>query len=439
MKKIYILAAIALVAGVSCTKQVPADNNSPDVPISFSPFSYRVGTKANYLGEQLPTYMGTNDAGATYEDFTAWAYFTKEASTTTNPLTNTTPAAGSAFFDQQKAIYDATYDAWKLENAAYWPKDGYLHFHAFSPNNFSPASGSLSHVWGSANTPKGFTLTNYVAPVYVDADTDGLTNSNQVDVLYSNFVYDKQRSGYNPLTGLPYDDDDDSGAYKHKGVDITFNHALAAVQFKIKTQADYKAGTQKHTFTVKKIEVLNVLNKGTFVENRAATLDNAFLNAVGTTAITKNKDNALTTSPYWTPEYDTANEKSYTVYSEATGSEATYTLSDQIGTTILPVPQALIHPTTNNKVQVKVTFDYVFNNNGTEYSYSGLTSTLNLGGKLATQYAGTDDPTYAVDNWLINHKYVYVLNFKLDEIIFDPMVEAYVLVDGIGVDLPYQN
>lgn len=431
MKKFYILAALALMS-VSCAKQVPVAQTGPESPISFSPISQKMGTKAKYYGEQNTTYTG---AGSTYEDFTAWAYFTKENSATTNPLTNTTAAAGSSFFAEEKAVYDNTYDAWKLYNTAYWPKAGYLHFHAFSPNALTPATGTLTHVWGSATTPKGFTLTDYVAPVYIDAD-DEVTASNQIDLLYSDFVYNKQRSQYTPEAGVAYDDKA-ADAASHKGVDLTFRHALAAVQFKIKTAADYTTGTHTHAFTVKKIEVLKALNKGTFVENRAATLDNAYANAVGANAITKNKDNSATTSPYWTPDYAAANEKDYTVYFDATGTVADDDLSDQIGTTILAVPQALSHPGLSN-VKVKVTYDYTFTLNGQDYSYTGLTSEINLNGMHAARYSGgTED--YTVNNWLINHKYIYVLNFKLDEIIFDPKVEAFVEVDNIEVDLPAQN
>ena len=58
--------------------------------------------------------------------------------------------------------------------------------------------------------------------------------------------------------------------------------------------------------------------------------------------------------------------------------------------------------------------------------------------KKAQKYNGATEE-YTVNQWLINHKYLYTLVFKLDPIIFDPKVEAFVEVSDINIDLPYQN
>ena len=62
--------------------------------------------------------------------------------------------------------------------------------------------------------------------------------------------------------------------------------------------------------------------------------------------------------------------------------------------------------------------------------------TVDLSGAHGT-YNGGSAGAYEVNNWLINHKYVYTLQFKLDPIIFDPAVEAFVTVGDITVDLPF--
>ena len=444
MKKIYFLAVLALVAGVSCTKQVPVTTQNNDVAISFSPVSNRVGTKANVFGEQNATY--TAGAPSDYESFAAWAYYTGAASTTTNPQTNSTAADGMEFFgtssagvtcNHHAAVGGAGTDYWEPATTYYWPRAGYLHVHAMSPAAFG--TGTLTHTWAN-----GVSITGYVAPVYTDATAEGLTaDASQIDLMYSDFIFDKQRANYTQTgnTVGTYDDEDDSGIYTHDGVNVLFRHALSLVQFKVKTAADYTSGTQKHKFFVRKIEVLNAYNTGNFAENRKNDLSNGY-NAVADMSdkigfTSDNANNAQT--PYWT---NFSNEVTLTPYdvtagASKTGTEATSVLSSQVGTTLIALPQPLVH---TNNVQVRVTFDYQFSaNNGTNWTDAlNQTITIDLGGAKGT-YDSTGTPTanYVVNNWLINHKYIYTLQFKLDPIIFDPAVEAFVTVDDIGVDLPF--
>ena len=442
MKKIYILAAIALVAGVSCTKQVPADNNSPDVPISFSPISQRTATKANVFGEIGATYN-------TGENFQAYAFFTAQPSSTTNPQGTVAAADGSEFFPATgvECVYNGStgQNYWEPSpNSYYWPRAGYLHFHAISPSSFNVTP---SHSWAN-----GFSISGYVAPAYSDANTaEDLTADNQIDLLYSDFVFDRQRSGYNPQSGVPYDENG-SGTYvdnaSYNGVDITFRHALSTVLFKVKTDANYLTGTQQHKFTVRKIEILNAYNTGNFAENRKNDCTNGYATVADMSdkvgLISDNADGSAT--PYWTSFSNEVTSIAPYDATAGTGIAASTTLSDAIGTPIIALPQPLAHGT--NNVRVQVTYDYEFSNDGGTnwYSYTvaggnELVSVLDISGFKGTYDASGTSPVadYAVNNWLINHKYTYVLNFKLDKIIFDPKVEAWVEVDNIGVDLPAQN
>lgn len=447
MKKILIIAAVASVALASCTKTIPeVYDNGKEVAISFSPISQRVGTKANVNGEQNATYSATNALGG-YESFAAWAYYTAAASTTTNPQTNADATKGAAFFANEACAHNDEVDGtgtdfWAPATSYYWPKAGYLHFHAMSPAAFG--TGTLNHYWN-----KGITITGYVAPVYTDAAATGLTaDASQIDLMYSDFVFDKQRANY-ALTGTgvgKYDDDDDA-VYAHDGVNLLFRHALSLVQFKVKTDADYyTAPTHKHRFFVRKIEVLNAYNTGDFDENRKSDLSNGY-NAVADMSdkIGLTKDNTDgSETPYWT---NFANEEILTPYdvtagAAKTGTEALSSLSSQVGTTLIALPQALAHSATSKNVQVKITYDYQFSvDNGAHWTDAlDQTITVDLSGAKGTyDSTGTPVANYAVNNWLINHKYVYTLVFKLDPIIFDPAVEAFVTVDGITVDLPVQN
>lgn len=448
MKKLLIIAAVASVALASCTKTVPvAYDNGREVAISFSPISQRAGTKANVYGEQNDAYSATNPSTGNYESFAAWAYYTAANSATTNPQTNSTASAGSEFFGTSSAgvacvHYDAVggagTDYWAPATPYYWPKTGYLHFHAMSPNDFG--SGTLTHAWAT-----GIHIDDYVAPAYTDGTAAGLTaDASQIDLMYSDFVFDKQRSAYT-ATGTTvgkYDDEEDDGIYEHDGVNLLFRHALSLVQFKVKTEADYKSTSLKHEFYVKKIEVLNAYNTGDFQENRKDDLSNGYIvMADMTNKIGLAPDNSGTSgTPYWS---DFKNEVTLTPYDVTAGAagdrtEAVSTLSSQVGTTLIALPQALGH--TSNNVQVRVTYDYRFSaDNGSNWTESNdQTIIVNLSGAKGT-YSGGTPGDYTVNNWLINHKYVYSLVFKLDPIIFDPAVAAFVEVSDIGVDLPVQN
>ena len=446
MKKFYFLAVIALVAGVSCAKQVPDATQDKDVAISFSPVSQRVGTKANVYGEQNATYTAGDP---TFESFAAWANYTAAAHGTTNPQTN-----GSVFFGTGSAgvvcnhhdlVAGAGTDYWAPSTTYYWPRAGYLHFHAMSPAVFG--TGTLAHNWES-----GISITGYVAPVYTDAPADGLTtDASQIDLMYSDFIFDQQRSSYTQTgntVGTYDDDDDDSDIYKHDGVNVLFRHALSLVQFKVKTAEDYGSGTHQHEFYVKKIEVLNAYNTGTFNENRKNDCSNGY-NAVadmtGKIGFTSdNADNSAT--PYWSTFSNEVTLTPYDVTAGAamTGTQATTnSASSTVGTTLITLPQPLgLHPQTPpadpKNVMVRVTFDYRFSVDNGEHWTDALnqTITVDLSGAHGTYNGGTPGE-YTVNNWLINHKYVYTLQFKLDPIIFDPAVDAFVTVGDITVDLPF--
>lgn len=444
MKKFMILAAVASVALASCTKTIPVTyDNGKDVAITFSPISQRAGTKALYHGEQNATYTGD---GATYESFAAWAYYTGAASGTTNPQTNAEAALGGAFFGtasagetcaHHAAVGGAGTDYWAPATDYLWPKAGYLHFHAMSPAAFG--MGTLAHSWAN-----GITITGYVAPVYTDGTAAGLTADGvQNDLMYSDFEFDKQRADYDQTgaTVGTYDDETD-GVYAHDGVNLLFRHALSLVQFKIKTAADYLTGTHQHKFIVRKIEVLNAYNTGNFYENRKNDRTNGY-NAVddmtGKIGFTSDNANGAQT-PYWSTF---SNEVTLVPYDETArdpkeGTVASNSLSGQVGTTLIALPQALLHAP--NHVQVRVTFDYQFSVDGGTNWVDDLnkTITVDLSGANGTYNGGTPGD-YTVNNWLINHKYIYTLTFKLDPIIFDPAVSAFVTVDDIGVDLPVQN
>lgn len=424
MKKFFFLAAIASVALAGCTKNEPVSYDNP-TRIGFSPISQRVTTKAEYYGEQNATYTG---AGSTYEKFLAYAAFTED--NTTAPSDNFFAAAGVEC-EYEPTGYPTGSDFWAPADIYYWPKAGYLTFHAFSPSDLDPYSGTVANSWTS-----GITISSFTASTDMDK---------QVDVLYSDFNAYQQRSMYNPETGFTYDDKtgDDNSQWAHNGVNLTFHHALSAAQFRVVTDQDYTTGTQKHYFTVTKIEVLDANYQGAFYENRTG-VDNTYGTAAAG-SVTMNKDNSLATSPYWVPTATAVTD--YTVF---TGSQDVHTLAvanaasqkefGLYGKLMLPMPQLLGgHGGSADKdVVVKVTYTYKYNDGTADHNYPGLTTQISLAGKKAQKYNGTPEE-YTVNQWLINHKYFYTLVFKLDPIIFDPKVDVWVNVEDINIDLPYQN
>ncbi len=466
MKKIYILAAIALVAGASCTKQVPADNNSPDVAIGFTPISQRTVTKGQVFGEQLTNYLGPDESNPAYENFLAYAAYTQN--NTTIPSADFFPAAGV------ECLYNATTaseikDYWAPAEPYYWPKAGYLTFHAFSPSKWTDSDGSTDIGYAGTVTNNWTPTSSATGGITVSGFTAGTNKAKQIDILYSNIEAYKQRSMYTPENGMPYDDKTGGDVGAHNGVNIMFNHAMSAVKFRVVTDKDYapSTGNYKHEFTVKQIDVWHVNTDGEFHENRAfnnaSNLD-AYANVPDgvTKYVTKNQNNANTATPYWIPSETP--EKNYEEVFK--GSQVVKTIDTSAPTTaqvdaagdfglygdfIFPMPQFLSHglgdgsSAGNNQVMVKVTYDYKFTLNGSETTYSGLTTTVSLAGNYAKKYDGNDTTSggttdgYQVNNWLINHKYFYTLVFKLDPIIFDPKVDVWVNVEDINVDLPYQN
>ena len=411
MKKVAVILACLALAG--CTKDVRIASGG-DVPVGFTPMTGNIATKSECYGSQNGTYTLKN--GSNYEKFTTFAKYTAAAGD--NPQTD---GVGVEFFPATgiECVHGGSgaNDYWAPSTAYYWPFSGYLSFHAISPSNLSPYQGAVSHNWSS-----GFTITGFQAGTY---------SKQQVDILYSDFEFKKQRKDYTPLSGIPYDEDADIG-YDHKGVNLNFHHALSLIQFCLKTGASYSSGNVTYTFATTGIQLKNVDFKGEFHENRTSAADNTFANAPAG-SVTAKEGNSATSTPYWIPtDTGASDETSYTVSEIST----TATLAgNDVGSPLLVMPQHLSHPGTGNSVQVAVTYNFTYQV-GSEpaLTYTG-TKTIVLAG-LSGQAGGS---AATINQWLINHKYTYTIVFHLDPLIFDPNVEAFVEVSDINVDLPFHN
>lgn len=326
MKKTVFIAALAVVAMASCTKnelKVPATGT--DAVISFQPVVANA-TKA--------TYLTTDNMDEKCTEFGVFAWYGEP----------TLVAGGSAtaYMDNVTVTYDSSKDdttngigAWKPAQNYYWPKNGTLSFDAYAPANAhaeSPSKGSGKVTSTAAN---GLKIENYTV-----ADL-----ANQYDLLYSTRTLNKSKS--TDGTNATYD-----------GVDIAFKHALAAIEVTAKTGADYGNDAIK----LKTITILNAYSKGTFNQNMTnATTE-------GTAA--------------WS---DHGTEESYVLFSgdQALSTTAlTSTTSPAISNAIL-LPQSFTHAP--NKVSIKV--DYSIKHGS---SYLDQTDTFDLSATTVSSVAQTD-------------------------------------------------
>ena len=222
MKKLFLIAAIAGAALVSCTKNEVAPSVNEQQEITFAAPVISTSTKVTEVANNY-------DTGLT---FSVWAHYYDQ---TTDGSVYTDFADGEVYMSEVPVSYDGTIKGWKNATTYYWPKNGSLTFIAYSPSSVA------TYADVDAN---GIKFTDYVvgAP------------STQVDLLYSERAYNKTAVDRTTAQAAPY-----------AGVEVNFKHALSSILFKVKAHADY-AGT---VLTVKKIEVLNAYSTGDFTQGLA--------------------------------------------------------------------------------------------------------------------------------------------------------------------------
>ena len=324
MKKLFFMAAVAGVAFVSCTKNELAPSAAEQNEITFTTPVVAPATKAIVDGVVYPTT----------ESFGVYAWHNTAAEAYMNKV-QVSHTAGLAD-DKTEETYGEN-GGWKPSTAYYWPKEGSLVFDAFSPWSVNTKV--------SATKAAGITITDYVVADAAD-----------VDLMYATRTAPKTSVNDEAHDGIPYD-----------GVDIAFNHALAAVQINAKTASNY-TGT---TIEITSIKIVQADSKGTFKQNVGGTEG-------------------------WTTS--TPAEYAYT--------GATLTASAQeLGTKLL-LPQAY-------DADLAITVNYTIN---------GLAQTSTF--KFTDHKNGTNEggSSVTVDAWKMGNKYVYTLVFTLDEIFFEPIV-----------------
>lgn len=350
MKKLFFIAAVAGAALAGCTKNELAPSAKEQQEISFTAPVVGTQTKAPVYGAIGATYN-------TEETFDVWCVY--NASTITE-------WGGTAYFNNVTASHNATKGGWILTPTYYWPAEGYLSFVALSPSITNTTTYSATN---------GFQITDW---------SQGTTEEAIIDLMYSNESLNNAKVNFN-ANG----EEKTGDANSYKGVDITFNHALSYLVFKIKTAANYSGTT---TFRLKSITLSDIYTTGDFTQIPAVT-----------DPVTPNW--AVDTS-------DPAKVGTYVAYDYSRVSGATplvfnYDATDvpETGTKeIILLPQAL----TTNQQKIEIKYQ-ISTDSGA--NWIDQTQEVDLTGSIAA--------------WEMGKKYTYTISISMDEIILDPAVTTW--------------
>lgn len=366
MKKIALLAAMSLAALVSCTKNETAPSVTDQQEITFASPVVGVSTKAPKYGLLSGDYPTT-------QTFNVWAWYSEEDTYDGNGvkyMTDVTVEYDSKNFNDS----EDENGAWAPTPTYYWPKNGKLTFDAYSPTELR----TLAEV--KCDASKGLTIEDYNVPTILE---------NQIDVLYSNRAADKVSTDFTPGT-------------TYEGVDIVFNHALAAVDFTIKQSEDYPAGTIK----VQDI-VINALSNGNFAHN--------ITYPAGTVAV----------APAWDDQNTPAEYKALACTGYANSLQPS-NAEGAAGATVLVLPQDF-----SDENDVTITVNYFIKNQNEDALPQKAVFHL----KDVANQSGKDqaDQNVTVNKWEMGKKYTYNLTIGLDDIFFAPTITEWVKVN---VNLP---
>jgi len=285
MKKLFFLAAAAIVALAACTKNnIDVDSIEGRV-INFNTVAGKA-TKAPISGT---AYLST------YDSFGVFAWYLASGDWSTSAANS----SAVSYMDDVEVAFDDTKDIWAPTSTYYWPLEGKLTFIAYSPKAAATAAFSNEGV---------LTLTDY---------TLSTTVADQVDLMYSAIAANKdQNESYYTDT---VNSKDSQAAEGDKGVNIQFKHALAQIIFKAKTADEvYDAGL-------------------------SFKIDSIVVNAASTAASMTVTNPATDVAPAGITTWNTPGTKvnfnvRVAAFPEAANTYLTKTLSDPIGDALLAIP-----------------------------------------------------------------------------------------------------
>lgn len=362
MKKSLFLAALATIALASCTQN--EDFSQPE-KISFNPVNYKAqSTKAPI---NTTTYSTTDPS---FGVFAFWSekYWSVAGDTDLKQYVGSNGSSVMIAFDNQ----------WKSTTDYYWPLSGKLTFIGYTPYYYGNLSTNGPVTASYAKSTKTLSIIGFSAQ-YQDDLMYTIPETAQ-DLTANGTEY----TGVNP---------------SYKGVNIAFRHALSQIVFKAKAADGLAHDTQ---FKITKIEMKGIK-------------DGADMNVV---------ENG---TPVWT-EYANMNSIfDYTVYNDANGviveTAATSSVSDEIGTGFLMIPQTFSSNLTENIDEFEVTYYMQTSNLPGEWT-GPITKSVRIQPQLTSVAVGT--------------KYVFTLTISPDRILYSPSVAEDWSDSGSDYDVPEQ-
>lgn len=295
--------------------------------------------------------------------FASWAYYLPNDKNWDANLTDAQP-----YIDNSKVSYQTDgSNTWKETGKTYyWPKGGKLTFFAYSLNKENltlKAENSLSHVAIAKETDC------YGITALIDLDENPNTDFLVADIAKDQFQNTDK-------------------AHFRVGVPTLFKHKFSRVEFQVKKSADY-AGK---TFKLNSIKFNKLSHAATYAQSQDADkagikdgVNEEYILASGTrtTQVYTETALAITSTDYVAvPE---ANEKRY-IY----------------------IPQDFIGVTDANAIAT-IEVNYTVTTNSTVDDV--CTATINVKDYF--------------DSWEMGKKYIFKLDFTLDEILWDPAVENW--------------
>ena len=218
MKKIYILAAVALVASAACTKIETNEAEIPSTKISFSTANYLPQTKA---GEASFLSEFTNPADARFQ---CKAFMVGEGVTGTQNFFGT---------DGETISWNATAKEWAPSHDYYWPKSAksYINFFSWYDTGAGPVVTNGTMKWENRTIGTGD------------------------NIMYADPAWHFQKNTKAPTYGL-------DGV--SEGVPTLFHHALSQIEFKVYADKLSKDPVvSSWTIKLTDVKIGSIYNQGT--------------------------------------------------------------------------------------------------------------------------------------------------------------------------------
>ena len=406
MKKYLLGAAVVGIALTGCVNDEAVDNIQQEKQrITFdSPVSYsNSDSRANYYGEIGNPNNTTNQANIypTNEkfvvfgvchtgDFPGWdgakEIFMGTATTDDTDGKNTLSSG-------VEVTYNSTLNGWEPATDYFWPGGGdKLTFSAYSPADLKAyaTTGQTASVESGAPTPtvtygkNGLIIQNFKVPTNIPS---------HFDLLFSQRTYNQTVNGGN-------------GTYN--GVPIVFQHALASIKFELST-------TSERTITLKRLELKNIRSEGDFKES----IHN-----------TDNDIDKYQATPAW-ENYDKVQD--FVVSTENVhfkGANRNSFHSD-----ILMLPQNLNDFNLNSTDYTPTLHvEFTIDDNTVPETRDIKLYGLDVLDATSSGTATAAEPT-KITKWDMGVRYVYLLHFGDDKILFAPSAQEWKEVKYIYIDL----